>query len=316
MQLTLLRSAAVSALALGFWLAPGCGGPRQQRATDEPDGPRTAWKGDAAPTSQAFPVAPPYLFAGERMIYRVEIHGIEVAEYSVAVGQAGDVDGRRTVAAEARIRAAGLAATLKSIDNVFTSWIDAATGRPFRFLSIEHEGDDYEKVDARFATGGFPLEVTVGSKAPVQEQQVLGKGEDAYDLNSMLFALRGWDAPEKTRTTVHVLRSRYIWRMQVEVGAYEVVSTELGQVGAIRYDAQTRRVTRKLEVDPAAGDRYYSLWITDDEQRLPVLMVAHTDYGDLRLEIVEYDAGSGKRVARRGWLSGSRTGTAPATATP
>jgi len=48
--------------------------------------------------------------------------------------------------------------------------------------------------------------------------------------------------------------------------------------------------------------RHFSLWITDDADRVPVLIVAKTDFGDVKMEIVGYKPGSG---ALRGEVAGS-----------
>jgi hypothetical protein len=39
------------------------------------------------------------------------------------------------------------------------------------------------------------------------------------------------------------------------------------------------------------------MWISDDADRVPLLMVAETDYGDIRMEIVDYTAGTGQNLA-------------------
>ncbi len=50
----------------------------------------------------------------------------------------------------------------------------------------------------------------------------------------------------------------------------------------------TRRLLRTGELDPDKDTSYFSMWITADERRLPVLIAACTSYGDVRLELVSY----------------------------
>jgi len=38
------------------------------------------------------------------------------------------------------------------------------------------------------------------------------------------------------------------------------------------------------------------MWISDDDGRVPLEIKAVTDYGDLRVQIVDYQQGSGKRL--------------------
>ena len=47
---------------------------------------------------------------------------------------------------------------------------------------------------------------------------------------------------------------------------------------------------RTGELDPKKDARYFSTWITADDERLPVLIAARTSYGDVRIELVRYAA--------------------------
>jgi hypothetical protein len=75
------------------------------------------------------------------------------------------------------------------------------------------------------------------------------------------------------------------------VGARESVVTELGQFAAVRFDGVSRRILRDGRWEPDGDIRNFALWVTDDADRVPVLMVARTDFGDIRMEIVDYGAG-------------------------
>ena len=61
-----------------------------------------------------------------------------------------------------------------------------------------------------------------------------------------------------------------------------------GDVGALKIEGASRRVRRDGTIDPSSDTRRYTMWISDDADRVPVLMVAHTDYGDLRMELAAY----------------------------
>jgi hypothetical protein len=291
-----------SALILGLALAASVGGCASCGHGAETSGaakPRLAWDPDRVAATPDLALAPPFLFPGERASYRVSLLDVEMADYSFAVGEPAMSDGVRIVTAQTRIQTSGLAARLKSVDNTFTSWIDAAINRPVEFRSEEHEGDFVQLAHTVFAPGQLSVTITDGDKPPVEKIQKTGAGERVFDLNTMYFALRGWDAAEGTIATVHVVRSNTLWRMQVTVGGFESIGTALGELPTIRYDARMRPLTREFELAPGGDERFCSVWITDDESRIPVLMVARTDYGDVRLEIVDYDPGSGVRLPAR-----------------
>ena len=131
------------------------------------------------------------------------------------------------------------------------------------------------------------------------------------DFQTFFLILRGWDAPVGATLTSDVLRSRYIWRTQLVVGGYENIETDLGQLPAVRFDGVSRRLTRQGEIDPKKGDRHYSIWVSDDADRVPLRLVAKTDYGDIKMEIIDYVAGKGKRLGAVWGGGGTRSADRP-----
>ena len=69
--------------------------------------------------------------------------------------------------------------------------------------------------------------------------------------------------------------------------------------------------------NPAHGNGYtlYSIWVSDDADRVPLLLVAKTDYGDVRMEIIDYAAGQGKRLGTT-WGGGGKRPAERPTASP
>ena len=54
---------------------------------------------------------------------------------------------------------------------------------------------------------------------------------------------------------------------------------------------------RDGSLDKGTEARHFSMWISDDADRVPLLLVAESDYGDMKLELVDYVAGSGPNLA-------------------
>ena len=162
----------------------------------------------------------------------------------------------------------------------------------------EHDAAVIEDTDVDFstaATGTVKVALTRADTGSVTEVQENTK-EDLLDFQTFFLELRSWDAPVGAQLTADVLRSRYMWRTQLTVGGYENIVTQLGSLPAVRYDGVSRRLSRKGEIDMSQGDRHYSIWVSDDADRVPLKMVAKTDYGDVLMEITDYAAGQGKRL--------------------
>lgn len=240
------------------------------------------------------PVArPPLAVPGERMLYRVSIHGFELAEFSIAVGELATLDGAEVVIVQSAARTTRVAAMLKPVEDVFTSWISTRDGRSLRFVSSERaskDDDRKEVTEARLGAGTVGLRVQRGDDPPLDEEQVIA-GHGGFDLNSFLVFLRGWEAEPGARVDADVVRSRYVWRVQMEVVGYENLSTALGNLPAVRYDGEGVRMARDGTTDTASDRRRFSIWLSDDADRVPVRLVARTDYGDIEMALVAYEPG-------------------------
>jgi hypothetical protein len=88
------------------------------------------------------------------------------------------------------------------------------------------------------------------------------------------------------------VRSRYLWRMQWTLAGPETLTTTLGNLPALRIDALARRLGRDGATPLEGPPRQISLWISDDADRVPLRLVARTDYGAITMEIVDYVAGA------------------------
>src|SRR5690606_3704282 len=119
-----------------------------------------------------------------------------------------------------------------------------------------------------------------------------------WDLNGFLVALRTWEAAPGSRSTIEVFRSRNMWNVAVTIRGKEKLATELGELPALRFDAHTFRLNRDGTKDPGADERDFSLWIGDDAGRVPLQINARTDYGDVKMQIVEYVPGNGEPLRR------------------
>jgi hypothetical protein len=92
-----------------------------------------------------------------------------------------------------------------------------------------------------------------------------------------------------------VFRSRFMWHVDIKVHGKDKLVTAIGEFPAIRYDAHTYKLDRN---GARLGDaeRDFSVWISDDDGRVPLQNVAATDYGDIKLEITDYAPGTGTRL--------------------
>lgn len=233
------------------------------------------------------------------MSYRLQLQGMQLATYDFAVGETTDVNGKKAIVVQSHAKATGLAQMVAKVDDYFTSWIDIETGRPLRWTTDEFatKGNDKERTDARFfeRTGmTVPVDFHLNDLPPVPEPQTVSL-PDVWDYNAFLLALRTWDVAPGSTLTAEVFRSRYMWHVEMTVKGKTKLVTELGEFPAIELAGHTYKVDRanhKVADEP----REFSVWISDDDGRVPLQNVAKTDYGDIKLEITDYAPGTGARL--------------------
>lgn len=227
---------------------------------------------------------------GEVMRYTVAIHGLELAEVVMAVGEPTTLDGVNVLPVATMARTTKVAAMLAPEEDHFDSWIDVANGRPVLYRSSEpasRSSKVLEVTEARF--GGKEIAIRVeredlGLATETQAVRTVG-----HDINSLLVFLRGWEGGVGARLETEVMRSRFAWRAELAVTGYEELDTALGRMPALRIDGEGVRITRDGAVHEQAEKRRFTIWITDDADRVMLRMTARTDYGDIVMSLVEYD---------------------------
>jgi len=274
------------------WVAlvlAACGSKGAKRATP---------KGEPVTT---LPIGPPLATPGERMSYRLTLKGVELGTFLIAVGDVGELAGVQTVLVQAQAKSSGLASLVADIDDRFTSWIDIKTGRPRRFEVFEHadrksKDKDHVVVDfaARTATG-IPIHYALNDE-PLKTLVQPVTQKDVWDYNAFLVAIRAWEGEKGSTATLEVFRSRYVWRMVITLGGKGTLVTELGELPVLRFDAVTSKIDRNGQRWAGQEDRKFTLWISDDNDRVPLKLDATSDLGSISMDIVDYQPGNGARL--------------------
>jgi hypothetical protein len=233
------------------------------------------------------------------MTYRLALQGIELASYELAVGDISDVGGKQAIVVQSHARTVGIGALVK-VDDTFSSWIDVTTGRPLRWVCDEYasNGQDKERTEADLAARAdnvVPIQFHLNDDPPKPEPQKVSLS-DVWDYNAFLIALRAWEGAPGSAVTAEVLRSRYLWHVDMKIHGKGMLHTELGDFPVLRLDGHTYKVGRDDQRAPNSDERDFSIWISADDGRVPLKVTARTDYGDIEMDIVDYQPGNGKRL--------------------
>ncbi len=267
--------------------------------------------GSAAPAPAALvaPVAPlgppvalgsglPFFHADEQMAWDVRVHGVLVGEAMLASGRPGVVDGRETVIVRSRAGSAGVIGMVKKVRDEVITWVDARTSRPIRLDGDLTFGNRHVLVTTRFEKRGYHLQVIRDGGRPARRFQPVPGSEPVYDSHAVIARLRGWTPEPGARAYFYVVGGRYLWHNIVQLSARETVRIGLGTFPALRIDGVATRVNGRLRIDLGKKPRSYTVWVSDDADRVPLKVQARTELGDLEIELVHYERPSRRMVAR------------------
>ena len=280
--LSIPRSNRILLLALSLALAVGCGA--SASANLEAEAP--AQLGPPTPLV----VERPFYIPGEVMRFELSLHNIVGGEAILAVGQPGKVEGRDVIVVRSQSKSAGVAALFKEVSDDVTTWVDLVSGKPTQLVADVKFGAKEALIETSFSgrrPGRFDIDYTRrgrGKRTVMQQMPNAG----TYDGHSVLGVLRAWAPPTGTQSYFYVLAGKRLWSNEVKVAGREKITTKLGHRNAIKIEGIAWRLDRRLARVKNKKSRSYTIWISDDEQRLPIRVSAQTEYGEVKVELVNH----------------------------
>jgi len=226
------------------------------------------------------------------MTYRVTLHDVTLATFAIAVGEVTMLGDRKAIVVQAGAESSGMAALVKQVHSEFVTWLDAATGDSLLFRVTESSGGEDSPVEhneariSELADGTFPVLTKTEEGKELDEKQV--SPHRPTDFIAFLIGLRNWDGKTGEHRQLDVVRSRYMWRTDITLAGRKTVGTDLGDLPAVRFDAVAQRLMRDGSLDKGTEPRHFTIWVSDDADRVPLILVAQSDYGDIRMDIVDY----------------------------
>jgi hypothetical protein len=153
------------------------------------------------------------------------------------------------------------------VDNNYTSYVHASTMLPHRLEYSIHQGarhaSDTVIIDQQSRTARFADETTVNLQS------------EAYDLTSLVYALRMHAMAPGTKRKFTALFGKEIVELEAEARERERVQTAAGSYEAVR-----------VEINPKGHGKYRArIWFSTDAQRLPVIISGRLPFGEVRAEL-------------------------------
>jgi hypothetical protein len=233
------------------------------------------------------------LYPGETMAFEVRLAGVVAGEAQLAVGAIGDYQGHRAVVVKSRAATAGAAALLKHIVDETTTTIDMNTGRPLALEALVEQGNSKTTATATFTDRFADITYQRSAEHAPHKLRVdfsvgAAQGVTVHDAHSAMAQLRGWRAAPGTTRTVFVIGGRRLWRIDVTYAGQEAIGSAIGNRRAIRFTGRSYRARRDFTPETAQPSRTFTVWLSDDADRVPLKVTAKTELGDIAMDLTEY----------------------------
>jgi hypothetical protein len=228
----------------------------------------------AAPFSQA-----PYA-VGERLTFTVSFSSFPTAAHvEMQVTERGPLYGREGVELRARAETTGVvSAALYALNNNYSTFVDPATGLPYRAQQSIQQGGRVENTtqDYNMALGDSSLSAN----------REVAVSAGTFDFLSALYRIRALPLAQGATYALSVRNGESVYAAEVKVTGREMLKTNLGSANAIVTEVRVRG-------NKEADDYRLRLYFTGDERHVPVLITARHRAGEIRVELASAEVQAG-----------------------
>jgi hypothetical protein len=164
---------------------------------------------------------------------------------------------------------------MRRVTATATSYLDPQTLRPRRYVERSVENEIPFGADVRFRPKERKAHLDYSIREAKRKRE-LRYGNDGLDPVGAIFLLRQIPLKEGMPICFDSYGMRTVWRVHGKVAKREQVSMKLGEFQAWHIEGEAVRV------DNPRWRREIHVWISDDDQRLPLAAVGVMDLGTVR----------------------------------
>lgn len=178
----------------------------------------------------------------------------------------------------------GLVRALWRMDTTYHGLAEAETLRPIESKQTEVYRKKKLITELKFTNSGVLRTRTEGIAAG-KTSTVPFNFPGLFDLHSALLYLRSQPLTDHSvyRIVVYPATSAYL--ATITVVGHEHISVHAGSYNAIKVDLDLKRVGKKMELEPHRKFRKATIWISDDENRIPLRIEAQIFVGTVFAEL-------------------------------
>lgn len=232
------------------------------------------------------------IYKGEKIKYNVSYGFITAGEVVVKVDSFTTKRDSTTIQYRAEIvaRTTGVAGIFAKITDTWVSYIDSTTEMSHKFVREQKENNYTLFETTEFERTTNQAVVARRKENNAYEIKSFNIPKEAQDLVSGYFSLRT-DRGERMRVndtlSFAVFLEDTTYRIPLKYLGKDKLRTKIGKMKAYKFSP----IVPKTKNSILASENPIITWISADEKRIPLKIEVNTKYGDIEVDIEEYQEG-------------------------
>ena len=212
---------------------------------------------------------------GEMLKYEMSYGWIKGGEASLNLKQV-KYNGKNAYHVKAVGKTTGIAHTLYNVRDVYESYFDPATGKPFKSVMNLKEGKyrNYNEVYYNHSAG--TIKSKKSGKKKLEKKEVFDIVSAFYHLRRSLNNLR-----INQKVVIHTYFHDEPWDLVVRFKGYETIKTKLGKIKCMKFKPVVIEGT--FESEDALD-----IWVSADKNRVPVRVKMKLFVGSFKTDLTSY----------------------------
>ncbi|MES2573433.1 MAG: DUF3108 domain-containing protein [Bacteroidota bacterium] len=219
---------------------------------------------------------------GEWFKFRVH-YGIVNAGYATLEVKEGVINSTKVFHVVGKGYTTGLSKFFFKVEDLYESYIDKETGNPYRYVRKINEGGYTKNQEGFFNSAGNKILVK-DYKHKTEKTLIIPK--NTQDILSSFYYLRNYPDIDKMKTgefvSIDMFFDSETTKFRLKFIGRENITTKFGTVSTMIFKplVQSGRVFKEEES--------VTIWISDDENKLPIRIKANLMVGSIKADLEEY----------------------------
>ena len=219
--------------------------------------------------------------SGEKLRYKMSYSGFLTAGTAVLELNEVELEGKKVFYSRGSGWTSGIIKWFFKIDDVYESYFDKETIKPYYFKSKIDEGGYKKHRNTRFNYDS--------KKAYVQDfinqKDTIVAFSNVQDMMSSFYYLRTQDVKGMKKgdeIAIDMFMDSQVYPFKLRFLGKEVLKTKFGKINTLVFRplVQSGRIFK--------AEESVTIWITDDANKIPIKMQADLSVGSLRAELQDY----------------------------